>query len=524
MSASAAVDLRIGVDVGQTNTDSVVLDDVGHVLGKAKAHTTEDVETGIASSIDHVLRASGVDPRRVARLMIGTTSVSRAIAQLHDLEPVAVLRIGAPSTQALVPLALWPPALADAICVGTKVVGGGAEFDGAELAPLAEDEIRRFAAEVGGRARSVAISAVFSPVAPEHERRAAALMRACLGEDLHVSLSHELGHLGLFERENATILNAALVTVAAELVAGLQATLRALHLRPVVSFCQNDGTVMTLEHAQRYPVLTVGSGLANSMRGAAVLTGLNDALVIDVGGAATTIGELVAGFPRERADTGSLGGVPASFRMPDSITLPVGGDTIVRAVEGGVAPGPASLGRRGRPDACAGREDVLTLGDAAALAGRGATRPRLARITKRHRALLAAGLRCWDERLAQTLDGAKVDSGPQPVIAVGGAASLVPDDVRGASEVLRPADADVANAIGAATATVSGHVDRLYPAGAPRGSILEEVRREVVDQTIRAGGDPAEVSVVDIQEIALGYLPGFAVRVRAKAVAPMAAI
>jgi hypothetical protein len=506
---ATGLDLRVGVDVGETNTDSVVIDGAGRCLATAKAPTTTDVQRGIARSLARLLQDATLDPRRVTHCMIGTTSIAQAITRPDELEPVAALRIGAPATRALVPFASWPRDLADSISVGARIVGGGAEIDGSEFAPLAADDIRRFAEEVGGSARGIAISAVFSPAAPAHERRAAALVRDVLGQEVHISLSHELGHLGLLERENTTILNAALAAVARDLVAGLQATLDQLHLDPVVFFCQNDGTVMTLEHAQRYPVLTVGSRVASSMRGAAVLAGIDDAVVIDVGGSTTILGELVAGFPRERDDSGGLGGVPASFRMPDSMSLGIGGDTRLLATGDGV-----ELGHPSSAPAAA------TLLDAAAAAGRSGVRA--SRSTARsRRSVLADGLDAWDEQIAHALQRTKLDSEPQPLIAVGGAAALVPDGLPGVSETLRPRHADVAGAVGAAAGTVSGHVDRLYPAGTPRDRILAEVRQEVTDQTIQAGGDPARVHVVEIQEVALGYLPSPAIRVRSKAVAPI---
>lgn len=519
--ASQMIGLRIGVDVGGTSTDAVALDLAGRLVAKAKTPTTADVGSGIASAIDRLLSLPEVDPRHVTHLMIGTTSAAEAIAHRRDLERVAVLRIGAPATSALPPLALWPAELAEAISAGTCIVAGGTEADGTELAPLDEDAIRRFAAEVAGRTRSVAIASVFSLVSAEHERRAEQLVRESLGDDVQISLSHRLGQLGLRERENATVLNAALVTVAHQLVAALEEALRGFELAPATFFSQNDGTLMTLEHAERHPVLTVGSGPANSMRGAALLTGVQDALVIDAGGATTEIGELLNGFPRERAGGGSLGGVPTNFRMPDLVSVPIGGGTILRRSGGRVALGPANVGQRLREDALAFGGSVPTLTDAAAFGGRvgdGALRP----ASRSRRALLDEGLRDWDETLAEMLDRAKLAAGPQPLIVVGGASGLVPDGLPGVSETLRPGDDDVANAIGAAMAMVSGQVDRVYPSEIGRERILEEVHRDVVDQTILVGGDPARVQVSDVQEISLGYLPSPAVRVRARAIAPIA--
>ena len=88
---------------------------------------------------------------------------------------------------------------------------------------------------------------------------------------------------------------------------------------------------MALDYAIRYPVLTIGSGPANSLRGAAFLTGYADALVADVGGTSTDVGVLVGGFPRESAAAVEIGGIRTNFRMPDVLAIALGGGTIVRA-------------------------------------------------------------------------------------------------------------------------------------------------------------------------------------------------
>ena len=85
---------------------------------------------------------------------------------------------------------------------------------------------------------------------------------------------------------------------------------------------------MDLEYALRYPVLTIGSGPANSIRGAAYLTGSTDAIVVDVGGTSADVG-VVNGFPRESSSGVEIGGIQTG-RMPDLVTIAVGGGTIVR--------------------------------------------------------------------------------------------------------------------------------------------------------------------------------------------------
>ena len=136
-------------------------------------------------------------------------------------------------------------------------------------------------------------------------------------------------------------------------------------------FAQNDGTLMDLDFAARFPILTIGSGPANSIRGAAFLTGMTDALVADVGGTSTDFGMIVNGFPRESAYAVDIGGVTTNFRMPDVLAIPLGGGTVVREGDGGARLGPDSVGYRLPSDALVFGGATPTLTDAAVVAGRG---------------------------------------------------------------------------------------------------------------------------------------------------------
>ena len=81
-----------------------------------------------------------------------------------------------------------------------------------------------------------------------------------------VTLSHEIGSLGLLERENATILNAALFGVTGQVITATQDVINSAGLAVEMLLAQNDGTLMALDFAQRFPILTIGSGPANSLR------------------------------------------------------------------------------------------------------------------------------------------------------------------------------------------------------------------------------------------------------------------
>ncbi len=514
------LDLRLGIDVGGTNTDAVVLDHAGVLIAKTKRPTSADVTTGITAALDAVLAEPAVEPGRIAHVMLGTTHATNAVLERSRLERVAAVRIGAPSTTSIPPLYDWPADLREAVSVGEAIVPGGIEYDGREIVPLGTDELRRFLGSIAGEAEAVAITSVFASVSDRHETAAAEIVREELG-DLPVTLSHEIGSIGLLERENAAVMTAALRSVATEVAAALESALAAHDLQPVIFFAQNDGTLMALDYAVRHPVLTIGSGPANSIRGAAYLTGASDTLVADVGGTSTDVGVLVNGFPRESSAAVDVGGVRTNFRMPDLVAIALGGGSIVEDAEPVPRVGPASVGYRLRELALVVGGATATLTDAAVACGRlelGDPGPAEAR-----RGELERAMRRSDEMLADAIDRIKTARGEAPLVVVGGGSPLVPDRLPGISEVVRPHDHDVANAIGAAIASVSGQVDRIYhPGPGGRSAMLDEARQVAHDEAVQAGADPDRTEIVALEELPLAYLTTPAVRIRAKAAGPLA--
>ena len=509
------LDCRLGIDVGGTNTDAVVLDASDRVLAKAKVACTPDIIGGITAVLEAVLRAPAVEPRRITHVMLGTTHATNAVLERRKLRRVGVIRIGAPATHAIRPLFDWPADLVDVICAASVIVGGGIEFDGREIVEFDREGTARFLAGLDGAADSVAITSVFAPVSPRHELLAAEIVRHELG-DVHVSLSHEIGSVGLLERENATILNAALVDVARDVATAMTAALEAYDLTPEIFLAQNDGTLMAIEHALQHPVLTIGSGPANSIRGAAFLSGATDSLVADVGGTSTDIGVLVHGFPRESSHGVEIGGIRTNFRMPDLVTIALGGGSVVAGGPADPMIGPHSVGFRLSQQALVFGGQTPTLTDSAVAAGRAELGD--PRLIGGHAELLRSAARRADVMLAEAMDRVKSAKGDRTLIAVGGGSILIPDRLPGISEVIRPENFDAANAVGAAIASVSGQVDRIFRLGSQgRAAILREATEEAMDNAVAAGAEADSVQIVEIEEIPLAYLNTPTVRIRVKA-------
>ena len=508
----ATADLRLAITAGDTNLDAVALDARDRIVARVKMPRGRDADGDLHAAVRHVARAGGVRAARISRVMLGSRAPLEAVVARRDLCRTAVVRIGAPLTAAVPPLSTWPADLREAVSAGEAIIGGGARFDGDAGAPLDTDALAAFLAGIAGDAQTVAVASVFSPVAPEHELAAADVVRRELGAAIPISLSHEIGSLGLLDRENATVLNAALVGVAAQLAAVLRRALERHRIDAELFFGQNDGTVMALEPALRFPVLMIGSGPASAMRGAAWLSGVTGGVVVDIGGARADVGILVNGFPREAPAPIRVAGVRTSFRTPDVISLPFGGGTVV-------APGTAIAGSVPDEQALVFGGETATLIDAAVAAGRVVLGSRA--LTLRQRRTLAGALAPVDAQLADAVERIKRAPHDVALVAVGGASGLVPSDLPGVDEVIVPGDGDVAGAVGLAIAPAGGQADRIFRnRPADRDHAIAAAREEALARAIHAGADPDRVEVVAVNEVPLAYMHDPAIRIRVKAAGP----
>ncbi|PYM51749.1 MAG: hydantoinase [Candidatus Rokuibacteriota bacterium] len=291
---------RIGIDVGGTNTDAVLLED-DRVVRATKTPTTPDVTTGIVSALGLLTAAMPARAGGIDAVMIGTTHFTNAVVQRRDLSPVAALRIGLPASASLPPFEDWPEDLARLVRGEVFMVEGGHEYDGRPIVPLDTAAVRQAGRRIRERGlTAAAIASVFSPLNPSCEEEAARILREECPR-LSVTCSHDLGRIGLLERENATLLNACLVDLAGRTTRGFMEALIRSEIRAPLYITQNDGTVLPAEQARQFPVYSFASGPTNSMRGAAFLSKRDDAIVVDVGGTTTDIGALRHGFPREVA-------------------------------------------------------------------------------------------------------------------------------------------------------------------------------------------------------------------------------
>ncbi len=511
--------IRIGVDVGGTNTDAVVMEGRA-IRAVVKVPTSADVTGGLMAALQEVLTRAGLAPSGVGLVVIGTTHFTNAVIERRHLSPTAAVRLCLPAGQCLPPMVDWPTDLRNAIGDHVYLAAGGVEFDGTPIAPLDPADLRRIGADIRARGlRAIAISGIFAPVRNDYEVEAAAILQAEVPEAT-LTLSSSIGQLGLLERESATILNSALHALARRTVASLREGVERCGIRCPLFLSQNDGTLMDAATAERFPVLTFASGPTNSMRGAAFLSGQSEAIVLDIGGTTTDVGLLHKGFPRQASTTVDVGGVRTNFRMPDVFSIGLGGGSIVTDATPLPEVGPRSVGYLLTEQARVFGGAVLTATDIAVAAGR-------ARIgTPDQVADLDPGFiaRCEqviEQRLADAVDRSRLSPAPIPLIAVGGGSILMPERLAGL-DVIRPEHFAAANAIGAAIAQVSGEVDRIFSLEKiSREAALAEAEGEARQKALAAGALADSIIVTEREDVPLAYLRGNATRVRVKVVGDM---
>ncbi|EPE06204.1 hydantoinase [Ophiostoma piceae UAMH 11346] len=537
---------RIGVDVGGTNTDAVLLDALAPrqsadrgVLALHKTPTTgPDVTDGIEAAVRRVLTDSGVPAEAVACLTIGTTHFVNALVE-HDarrLSRVAIVRLSRSFTREVPPFSDFPPALRRLIDGGCcQYVDGGLHIDGAQEAPVREDQVVAACAEIRARGLSaVVVAGVFAPIDDRFRQEQQVrdwILRELPGAD--VVCSADVSQLGFLERENASILNASILRFARRTIRGFRAAMARLCLRCPLYLTQNDGTLIDAATAARLPIRTFSSGPTNSMRGAAYL-GLSDrestaTLVVDIGGTTADVGVLLpSGFPRQANAYVTVAGVNINFAMPHIESIGLGGGSIVRVVDQPdgspvkVTVGPDSVGYHIITKGTVFGGDVLTATDIAVAAAEIAKsadksesgseaeiigNPALVRHLDP--AVVAAVQARIQAMLEAVLDKMKTSPAPLPVLLVGGGSVVAPiaASLSGVSRVVCPPFHAVANAVGAAIAKVAGTVDAIQStADRTTDQLLDQAKATAIERAIRLGAHPESVYIADVDVIPLQYV------------------
>ncbi len=347
--ATRQATLGLGIDAGGTYTDAVIYDFAAGLLrGKAKAPTTRwDYAVGIEEALARLAGSAGVDPEllpAVDLVALSTTFATNAIVEGRG--------------QAVGLLVMPPYGRIDASRFRhhpVVAIRGRLEIDGTELEPVDLDEVRQVAREMVDRegVQAFAVAGYASHNNPAHELAVKRVLREETG--LGVTCGYEVSEgLNYRIRAETAALNARIIPVLEQLLADVRRVLEARGIRAPVMVVRSDGSLMSLAAAFERPIETALSGPAASVAGAQRLTGLREALVLDMGGTTSDTARLVDGIVEVRSDGATIGGWKTHVRALAMRTRGLGGDSLIRLEKAELAIGP----RRVLPVcALAARED-----------------------------------------------------------------------------------------------------------------------------------------------------------------------
>lgn len=528
------MDALVAVDVGGTFTDVVVHDPSTGALRLAKALTTpEDPARGVLTALER----AGVDLGSVRAFVHGTTLVINAITERKGARTALVTTAGFRDVLEIArtnrpdmynfryhkPRPFVPRRL-------RFEVRERLDPRGRVVAPIHLEDLEAVAESCRAEGvEAVAICFLHAYANPEHERQAAARLRELLPQ-VPVSASHEVSGLWReYERTSTVVLNAYVRPAAARYLSRLGEALQACGFRGRLRLMHSAGGTASLEQACVRPILMVESGPVAGVAGAARLgraLGDGDLVTLDVGGTTAKCSLIEHGEPRMVAEyhlerTPFSAGYPLQIPAVDIVEIGAGGGSIVRLDP--LQVGPQSVGYELQDRALVFGGDTLTATDVAVAGG-------LARLGDPTRVAHLAGdqvrgcLQHIRRMVEQAIDRIKLQAAPQPVIVVGGGSILLGEELQGASSVVRPPHYEVANAVGAAIAQISGEVDKIYSLQQMgREEAVRAAKEEAAARATANGAHPRTVKVVEVEDVPLTYLEGDMLRVRVKAVGELSA-
>jgi N-methylhydantoinase A/oxoprolinase/acetone carboxylase beta subunit len=324
--------VRIGIDVGGTFTDVVVIDNSSHeLIGQLKLPTThgarEGVALGIVTALKRALEQFELDPEDVSFIAHSTTQATNALLE-GDVAQVGIIGIGQGIEGWLARFATRVPPIpltASKRLAPLHTFVSSANKTHAALIERAIDELSAQGAEV------IVASEAFGVDDGEVENLFAERARAA---GMLATTGHEVSGLyGLRVRTRTAVINAAILPKMIETAKMTESCVKSSGIRAPLMIMRSDGGVMRVAELHRRPILTMLSGPAAGIAGALMHERASDGIFIEVGGTSTDISVIRDGSPVARP--ARLNGHRMYLNTLDVRTIGVAGGSMVRAFERG---------------------------------------------------------------------------------------------------------------------------------------------------------------------------------------------
>lgn len=481
--------VTLGIDVGGTYTDGLIVDPQGQILDVQKVPT----QRSISESLD--LLAQCFSPalrKQITSIHIGTTHGLNALLQGTPLLKVGVIRLMGHKPD-LLPCALgWPPYLKNAVFAGEVTVNGGMECDGRPITELNPQEILQAAETLIAKgAEAIGVVGSFSPLYGGQEEEAVALLKQKF--TIPIGKSAPFGGLGIIERENAAILNLSLYKSLGNAFKECEQIFKDNLISASVYWVHDLGGLLTTQEVIQHPIRTLASGPVNALMGGARLAGYKNCVVLDVGGTSTDGGIIEKGFIRFRHEPLQIAGVDIGCIRSDVRAINLGGGTIVNP-KTDLSLQDQSVGSKIWDDS-----RPLTLTDAALLEGVLDIEDFEVHYLSKEISSKALKEACQKISLFfELLDPRKM----YPRVIVGGGACLFKNLLK---DVFIPEKANVANAYGAAMAQKGYFFEKIIDL-THKEKALEDVKAEAEEKARSVGF--VNPQVIHMNLIPYHYLPG----------------
>jgi N-methylhydantoinase A len=362
---------RLGVDVGGTFTDLLLLDEASGQFWRHKTPSTPaDSSSGVLTGVAAVCAVAGIEPSEIELFLHGTTVATNAILEGKGARVGLIVTEGYRQimqiARSFVPGGLagwivWPKPRPMAALADTREVKGRMNAQGAQVRPIDEDEIRAVIKTLGESGiEALTISLINAYANGAHEARIGALAAELLPH-IPISLSHEvLPEMQEYERTLTTVANAAVRPIVGRYVRNLRAKLRETGMAGRIALLRSDGGLMSSEKSEEHPVSLLMSGPAGGVTGALWVgkhAGIRNILTLDVGGTSTDVA-LIEDLEPRRVRTTEVGHLSVRASSLDVKTVGAGGGSIAYVPEltralrvgpqsAGAVPGPVAYGKGG---------------------------------------------------------------------------------------------------------------------------------------------------------------------------------
>ncbi|KQU28132.1 MULTISPECIES: hydantoinase/oxoprolinase family protein [unclassified Rhodococcus (in: high G+C Gram-positive bacteria)] len=362
---------RLGVDVGGTFTDVLLLEETTGTTFRAKTPSTPaDQSIGVLNGIAKVCAEAEIEPSEIGQVLHGTTVATNAILQGRGARVGLVTTDGFRQVlqiaRSFVPGGLagwiiWPKPEPLAALENTVEVVGRLAADGSEITPLDEEQARAQLRRLAGAGiEALTISLINSYANDAHEKQVAAWAESEL-PGIPVSISSQvLPEMREYERTLTTVANSYVQPEVSSYVRNLDRSLQEKGITAPLSILRSDGGLVQSAKAAESPVSLLLSGPAGGVAGAvrfAEQAGYSDFLTFDMGGTSTDVALVLGGEPRIGRET-KVGDLAVRATSVDVRTVGAGGGSIAHVPEltkalrvgpqsAGADPGPAAYGNGG---------------------------------------------------------------------------------------------------------------------------------------------------------------------------------